>query len=163
MAATAAVTATTFTVVVTMVVAVATAAAVMAVIVVMVVTVRTVNVAMSQLFFEHVHGKAASVPVAATAFPHRGEGFNTLIISQWAEAADTERGRRWASDTNAAMSRFYKPGRYMNYQSDEGPDVVAAAYGQNYARLREAKSKYDPENVFHLNLNILPMGWAVSS
>jgi FAD/FMN-containing dehydrogenase len=118
---------------------------------------------MSQLFFEHVHGKAASVPVAATAFPHRGEGFNTLIISQWAEPADTERGLRWARDTDAAMGRFYKSGRYANYQSDEGADVVAAAYGPNYARLRETKSKYDPDNVFHLNLNILPKGWAVTS
>jgi FAD/FMN-containing dehydrogenase len=113
---------------------------------------------MSQIFFEHLHGKAASVPVSATAFPHRREGFNLLVFSQWAKAAETESGLLWARETQAAMSRFYDTGRYVNYQSDEGPDVVASAYGANYARLREVKARYDPENVFHLNQNIVPKG-----
>jgi hypothetical protein len=115
---------------------------------------------MSQIFFEHVHGKAASVPVSATAFPHRREGFNLLVFSQWAKPAETETGLRWARETQAAMSRFHGTGLYVNYQSDEGPDVVASAYGANHARLCEAKAKYDPENVFHLNQNIVPKGRA---
>jgi len=113
---------------------------------------------MSQILFEHVHGKATSVPVAATAFPHRRVGFNMLVLSQWAELADTERGLQWGRETHAAMSRFAAKASYANYQSDEGPEVVASAYGPNYPRLREIKSRYDPENVFHLNQNIVPMG-----
>jgi FAD/FMN-containing dehydrogenase len=31
---------------------------------------------------------------------------------------------------------------------------VAAAYGVNYARLKQIKKKHDPENVFHNNQNI---------
>ena len=112
---------------------------------------------MSQIFFEHFHGKAASMPATATAFPHRHEGFNLLVFSQWAEPVGTEREVQWARETHAAMSRFYGTGRYVNYQSDEGPDVVAAAYGANYARLCDMKAKYDPQNVFHLNQNIAPM------
>jgi FAD/FMN-containing dehydrogenase len=39
---------------------------------------------------------------------------------------------------------------------DTGQDTLAAVYGPNLARLREVKRKYDPNNVFHLNLNVPP-------
>ena len=45
----------------------------------------------------------------------------------------------------------------MNYlDDDEAGDPAAVAYGPNYARLRDLKAKYDPENVFHVNVNIRP-------
>jgi FAD/FMN-containing dehydrogenase len=34
--------------------------------------------------------------------------------------------------------------------------VATAAFGGNYARLQQAKRRYDPDNVFHLNQNIAP-------
>jgi FAD/FMN-containing dehydrogenase len=56
------------------------------------------------------------------------------------------------------MQRFMAPGRYINYLdgSDEPGDPVAEAYGPNYARLRQLKTKYDPTNFFHMNPNIRP-------
>jgi FAD/FMN-containing dehydrogenase len=33
---------------------------------------------------------------------------------------------------------------------------VRAGYGANYDRLSQLKAKYDPSNLFHMNLNIRP-------
>jgi hypothetical protein len=46
--------------------------------------------------------------------------------------------------------------RYINFLMDEGHDRVKSTYGENYERLRKIKSKYDPENFFHINQNIKP-------
>jgi FAD/FMN-containing dehydrogenase len=45
----------------------------------------------------------------------------------------------------------------VNYLgNDEAGDPAAAAYGVNYRRLRELKTRYDPDNFFHTNVNIKP-------
>ena len=47
------------------------------------------------------------------------------------------------------MEPFISSGRYVNYLGDDEPgDPVAAAYGPNYRRLQELKTKYDPSNFF---------------
>ncbi len=38
----------------------------------------------------------------------------------------------------------------------EGQDRVRAAYGQHYDRLAQIKRKYDPDNLFRVNQNIVP-------
>jgi FAD/FMN-containing dehydrogenase len=39
---------------------------------------------------------------------------------------------------------------------EEGQDRVRATYRENYDRLVEVKSKYDPNNFFRVNQNIEP-------
>ena len=41
-------------------------------------------------------------------------------------------------------------------EDDTGADPVRSAYGPNYDRLVQVKSKYDPANLFRLNFNIKP-------
>ena len=46
--------------------------------------------------------------------------------------------------------------RWLNYLGDDqADDAIRAAYGPNYDRLVEVKRRYDPDNVFHLNHNIV--------
>jgi FAD/FMN-containing dehydrogenase len=112
---------------------------------------------MGQLLLEHFHGAACRVPIGETAFPHRAEGYNLVILSEWTDPAITERCTEWARETYATMGRFFGAGRYVNYlDNDEPGDPSAAAYGANYPRLQEIKRKYDPENFFHMNQNIRP-------
>ncbi|MEZ5833365.1 MAG: FAD-binding oxidoreductase [Dongiaceae bacterium] len=112
---------------------------------------------MGQLLLEHFHGAVSRVAVADTAFPHRLEGHNLVILGEWMDPAISDRCINWARETYATMGRFLGSGRYVNYLGDdESGDPAAAAYGANYKRLREIKRKYDPDNVFHLNQNVRP-------
>jgi FAD/FMN-containing dehydrogenase len=112
---------------------------------------------MGQLLIEHFHGAAVRVGVGDTAFPHRKQGHNLVVLSEWMDKADTNRCVAWARDTYAAMGPFVSSGRYVNYLGDdEAGDPSAAAYGPNYRRLQELKAKYDPSNFFHMNQNIRP-------
>jgi FAD/FMN-containing dehydrogenase len=113
---------------------------------------------MGQVLLEHFHGAATRVGATDTAFPHRSEGYNFLVASQTMDPAIADRCTAWVRRTYAAMKPFIAPGRYVNYlDDDETGDSVPAAYGPNYRRLREIKTKYDPGNFFHLNQNILPL------
>jgi FAD/FMN-containing dehydrogenase len=113
---------------------------------------------MGQLLLEHVHGATARVGVGDTAFPHRAEGYNFLVLSQWTNAADNDACIAWARETYAEMQPFFASGRYVNYLGDdEAGDPVANAYGANYRRLQELKTKYDPKNFFRINQNIPPL------
>jgi FAD/FMN-containing dehydrogenase len=113
---------------------------------------------MGQLLLEHFHGAATRVRVGDTAFPHRAVGYNLVVLSEWMEPAHTDGCMAWARDTYTAMTPFMASGRYVNYLGDDEPgDPVAAAYGPNYRRLQELKTKYDPNNIFHINQNIRPL------
>jgi FAD/FMN-containing dehydrogenase len=112
---------------------------------------------MSGLLLEHIHGAATRVGVSETAFPHRREGYNFLVVSEWLNPAENARNIAWARESYDAMRSSFTAGRYVNYLGDDdGEDAVVAAYGPNYQRLRALKAKYDPANLFHLNQNIRP-------
>jgi hypothetical protein len=113
---------------------------------------------MGQLMLEHFHGAATRVPVGDTAYALRSEGFNVAIIAEWLDAAHNDACRGWAREAYDNLRPFVGDRRYVNYLDDD--DIVeaslAAVYGPNLPRLRQIKRKYDPDNVFRLNLNIPP-------
>jgi FAD/FMN-containing dehydrogenase len=113
---------------------------------------------MGQLLLEHFHGAATRVGVSDTAFPHRADGYNFLVLSEWLEPTTTNRCIAWARETYARMEPFMASGRYVNYLGDdEAGEPVAAAYGPNYRRLQQLKTKYDSKNLFRMNQNIKPL------
>lgn len=113
---------------------------------------------MGQLLLEHFHGAVARRDAGETAFPHRREGFNFLVLAQWTQPADTAACVAWARETHERMQPFLAAGRYVNYlDDDETGDPVAAAYGPNYRRLQQIKARYDPKNFFRMNQNIRPL------
>jgi FAD/FMN-containing dehydrogenase len=101
-------------------------------------------------------GAVARVGEDETAYGGRDVGFTYNIGG----CTETEEGfaeeRDWVRNFYAALEP-YQTGAYVNFLDAAGPDGVVSAYGaEKYARLREVKRRYDPDNVFHINQNIPP-------
>jgi FAD/FMN-containing dehydrogenase len=112
---------------------------------------------MGQVLLEHFHGAVTRVGITDTAFPHRAPGYNLIVLSEWMDPKDNDASIAWARDSYTAMQPFMGSGRYVNYLGEEeSGDPVVAAYGPNYRRLQQLKTKYDPQNFFHMNQNIRP-------
>jgi FAD/FMN-containing dehydrogenase len=104
--------------------------------------------------FQQMTGVASRIDPAATAFAHRAEQYDFLILSQWDDPADSPDNISWTRSLFSAMQPFLEPSVYMNNLGDEGPTRVRAAYGSNYDRLVKVKAAYDPDNLFRFNPNI---------
>jgi FAD/FMN-containing dehydrogenase len=110
----------------------------------------------SGVALQQMHGAASRVDPAATAFPHRDEHYDFMILSQWSDPADSARNIQWTREFFEAMQPYLERGVYVNDLGEEGEDRVKEAYGSNYERLAALKNKYDPTNLFSLNHNIRP-------
>jgi FAD binding domain/Berberine and berberine like len=105
---------------------------------------------------QQLHGAASRVAPTATAFPHRAEQYDFLILSQWSDATDSDRNVQWTQALFEAMQPHLEESVYVNNLGDEGQGRVQAAFGENYPRLAAMKRTYDPDNLFRANQNIDP-------
>jgi hypothetical protein len=110
----------------------------------------------SGVSLQQMHGVASRIAPSATAFPHRAEQYDFLILSQWPDATDSDRNIEWTRALFQAMQPHLEESVYVNNLGDEGPGRVKAAYGQNYPRLAVLKGTLDPDNLFSANQNIDP-------
>jgi FAD/FMN-containing dehydrogenase len=103
-------------------------------------------------------GAMSRVPEDATAYGNRAARFNLSIDATWHDPAQSERHIAWTRRNWAALREQTAGGVYLNFAGlGEENDLLAhAAYGANYARLREIKRRYDPTNLFRGNVNIAP-------
>ncbi len=107
-----------------------------------------------EIFVGLIEGAANRVPSDAMAYGHRDAKFVLNVHGRWDEAAQDKTGIAWARAFFKASLPYASAGAYVNFMTGDEGDRVAAAYGVNYARLKQIKKKYDPENIFHNNQNI---------
>ena len=105
---------------------------------------------------QQMHGVASRTLPSATAFPHRAEQFDFLILSQWSDPTDSGPNIEWTRAFFAAMQPHLEDAVYVNNLGNEGEERIRAAYGPNYDRLAALKAKYDPSNLFRMNPNVQP-------
>ena len=116
----------------------------------------------SLLLMYRLDGAYSEVAEDATAFSGgRSPRFGVFIVAVAPDAAGLDVERRWATDLWQALRPFAVGGGdgYVNGTSDYQGDRVRGSYGAaKYERLAQIKAAYDPENVFHVNANIVPAG-----
>jgi len=78
------------------------------------------------------------------------------VHGRWDTAAEDAKGVKWARDFFKASAPYADGGVYVNFLTEDEGDRVKAAYGPNYDRLAKTKKKYDPNNLFRVNQNIVP-------
>ena len=76
--------------------------------------------------------------------------------ANWEDPADDEVNVAWAREGIEAVRELpVAEGGYGNFPGFH-EDPAHAVFGGNYDRLVEAKTKYDPDNLFRSNLNVEP-------
>jgi hypothetical protein len=104
-----------------------------------------------------IDGAAGRPSDTATPWAYRDARWAQVIVGVDPEPANAEKIRRWTIDYWEALHPFSAGGAYVNFLGEgEGEERVRATYGQNYARLAQVKARYDPDNFFRVNQNILP-------
>jgi FAD/FMN-containing dehydrogenase len=115
-----------------------------------------VPVVNSTMHIYPINGAVHDVPPDATAFGHRDAKYATVIAGMWPDPSQNEANVRWVKEYYRALAPHSEEGGYINFAAGDDANRVAANFGRNYARLREVKATYDPDNLFRHNQNIAP-------
>ncbi|MDT7830427.1 FAD-binding oxidoreductase [Pricia sp. S334] len=99
-----------------------------------------------------VHEKSAE----DTAWNYRDVNWSMVIAGVAEDPAEQDTITAWSREYWEATHPYSAGASYVNFMMEEGDDRIRATYGDNYERLQKVKAKYDPDNFFHINQNILP-------
>jgi hypothetical protein len=100
-------------------------------------------------------GAMARVPDDATAFGHRGATMMVNIAAMYESPEEAPEHEAWASSLATALSDGTAAAAYVGFLGDEGEEGVRRAYPTaTLERLAQVKRRYDPDNLFRLNLNV---------
>lgn len=110
-----------------------------------------------------INGAAHRLGQDETAFGHRDAKYAAVIAGMWPDPADNEANIKWVRDYYSAIHPHSgTEGGYVNFMAGDDAGRAPENYGRNYERLRQVKTAYDPDNLFHLNQNIAPSAGGAS-
>jgi hypothetical protein len=112
----------------------------------------------SSMHLYPIDGAAHRVGAGDTPWGYRDANWAGVIVGVDPSPANKDILRDWAVGYYDAVHPFSSGGAYINFMMEEGQERVQASYRDNYDRLAEVKAKYDPNNLFKVNQNILPKG-----
>ncbi|QLG28131.1 FAD-binding oxidoreductase [Halorarum halophilum] len=94
-------------------------------------------------------GAVAELAPDETAFPRRDAAAVVNFEAAWSDPEADDEHVDWARDSVAAIRDLGGEGELPNFAGNETDDAAArAVFRDNYGWLRDAKTEWDPENVF---------------
>lgn len=111
---------------------------------------------LSQMHLYPISGAAGRVAKDATPWAYRDARYAGVIVGVDPDPANADKITKWCKDYWEALHPYSSGGAYLNFIMNEGQDRIKASYKHNYDRLTKIKKKYDPDNFFKVNQNILP-------
>jgi FAD/FMN-containing dehydrogenase len=117
----------------------------------------------SGTFLMPIDGACHRVARDQTAFSYRDAMYSTVIAGTWPRPEDNEKNIRWVREYYEALRPYSDEGGYVNFMSGDDAARVTANYAENYELLVAVKTKYDPDNLFRRNQNIVPRPASVAA
>ncbi|MEO7119189.1 MAG: FAD-binding oxidoreductase [Candidatus Limnocylindrales bacterium] len=110
----------------------------------------------NQIVLFQLAGALNEHPEDDGAMGNRDAGFACVVQSMWTpDSPAADANRAWVRNAWSALKPFSTGGNYLNFQTeDEAEERTAESYRGNLGRLRQAKERYDPTNLFRVNRNI---------
>jgi FAD/FMN-containing dehydrogenase len=113
-----------------------------------------------KVLMEAADGAVNDLAPDATAFVHRNNLFVAQYQARWRGSAPQSAiaaNLAWADALYKAVEPYRSGFAYQNYIDSGLEDWEHAYYGANLDRLRQVKSKYDPDNFFRFAQSIPPI------
>jgi FAD/FMN-containing dehydrogenase len=109
-----------------------------------------------EIFIAQLGGAMGRVKMTATAFAGRDARYIMNVHGRWSDPQDDDKVRAWARRAFEEAAPHATGSGYVNFLTEDEAERVSVSYGPNHARLQEIKQRFDPDNLFRMNLNIVP-------
>lgn len=109
----------------------------------------------SGIWHQSLGGEAGRIAPNKTAFYYRDAIIAQEYLATWNNPTEERQNIRWIEALRNALSSS-TTGDYVNWPDRLIRDWPRAYYGENFNRLREVKTAYDPFNVFKFPQSIPP-------
>jgi FAD/FMN-containing dehydrogenase len=109
-----------------------------------------------QVHVHHMSGAVGRVARMSTAVPNRAARYLITLMCAWHRTDEEPDATHWLASTSKALLAFSVGGPHVGLQSE--PTSSADAYGaERYLRLAALKRRFDPDNLFASNQNVVPL------
>ena len=114
----------------------------------------------TQIELAYLGGAASEVPAGETAFGDRSAPFILNLLANWSDPSVDGEHISWIRGVFDSLRPAMKPGVYVNFMSGDEQNRVPEAYREQWERMVDVKTRYDPDNFFRLNQNVPPRKYA---